>query len=237
MAEPTEPVAPTPIATVDAKRALADLGEPNKPTVTVPPPPAPAGKLMDKNGQPFDDLRHERDKAGNPKLTAAGSWWPKRGNAARKIAGKPISGAAGKGYVGVLEKPAPADGAATAGEMTAGAAGATVDAMATPMLSEADYEGTAIGLTNGGFSLMKLFFGKAWEPDGMELDTWRGALRRLWFHYELPRVGPLIEVVLLIPATIAKRRDDARTKEGWAKAKAWLGLKPKEPKADDAKAA
>lgn len=227
------------IATVDPSRALADLGEPNKPTKTIPPPAAPAGKLVDKLGTPFDDAQHSRDRHGNPMMRADGGWCLKRGNGARKLAGKPPAGAVG--YVSVAPKPdaaptgtPPAGGSAP----SPGAAGSVVDGVpvdGVPMLTEADFEGTALGLTNGGFSLMQLVFGKAWEPDDQERRTWVGALRRLWYHYQLPRVGPLIEVLLLIPATIAKRRHDARTLEGWAKVKAWMGVKPKaKPKPDDA---
>lgn len=227
MSEPT-------IETVDAKRALGDLGQPNKPTVVAPPPP-PAGKLVDKLGAAFDDALHERDRLGNPKMRADGGWCLKRGNGARKANGKPPAGAVG--YVSVAPKPAATPASSSPGEAAGptsspspGASGQVVNALpieGAPMLTEADYEGTAIGLTNGGFSVLQLVFGKAWEPDTNERDAWRGALRRLWFHYQLPRLGPLIEVLLLLPATIAKRRDDARTKEGWAKAKAWMGMKPK----------
>ncbi len=233
----------TTIATVDAKRALADLGEPPRITDTIATPaPAPASAgLIDKLGQAFDNARHERDRTGNPKMRADGGWMLKRGNGARKARGEAPAGAVS--YVVPPSTRSTTDPAASsAPQPTAGAAGDVVAALpapegVAPLLTEADYEATALGVTNGSFSLMQLMLGDAWKPDTDERAAWTGALRRLWCAYQLPRLGPLIEVLFLLPATIAKRRHDARTRQGYAKMKAWLGWsKPDKPAEPDERA-
>lgn len=232
------------IPSVDARKALADLGEPPRVTTTLPPAgsAAPASApphkgLMSPNGkEAFDPMRHSQDRYGNPMARADGFWMRRRGNGGRALKGLPPTGAP---YLSPPAKAAPSadqvDEPAPAAS-SAGAGGAVVDAVPAPgpeLLTEADYEGTAIGVQNAMFGLCRLFFGSAWEPDDNERDTWRGALRRLWCHYQLPRLGPLLEVIVLVPVTIAKRREDARTQQGWAKIRIWLGLKPKDEKPKD----
>ncbi len=197
-------------------RALADLGETPRITATMAAPPEPKPGLLDQAGEAFDPALHGVDRNGNPKMRADGCWWRKPGLGARKAK------AAKDGDESYVVPPAGEAAASTSSSPT-------VDAVAAPepMLTEADYEGTASGIQNGMFSLMQLWLGGAWAAEAEEAKIWRGALARLWFHYQLPRFGPIIEIIILIPSTIARRRDDARTKEGWAKVMAWMGFKPK----------
>lgn len=219
----------TTIPTVDAGKALADIGG-AAPRVTPMAAPASAGHRVDNLGQPFDSMRHAVDKAGNPILHASGRWALKRGNGSLKAQGKPMVGLIMPPKAkpeGASAETQPA-GAATSEGPTPGQVG-VVDATTAPppVFVETDYEGTAAGVTAGMFGILALIFGPAWDADTAERDTWRGALRRLWFHYQLPRIGPIVEVLMLIPVTIAKRRNDAKTLEGWAKVKVWCGFKAK----------
>ncbi len=219
------------ISTGDA-RAISDVGENPRITDTLAtPPPAAAGGLVDRLGVAFNPALHESSATG-PRMRADGGWCLKRGNGARKVNGK--SPAGGVAYVvpppGKQQEP-PAAGAAP-GPAPAPNQPPPVNGEQilettlenNPVLGEADYEGTAIGLQNGIFSLARLTMGPAWQEDNDERDAWRGCIRRLWHHYQLPRVGPILEMLMLGCATIAKRREDARTLQGWAKMKAWMGL-------------
>lgn len=226
------------IQTVDAAKALGDVGETPRVTNTIPvaaaPVPDPSG-LRDNNGVAFDPLLHEAGPTG-PRMRGNGSWALKRGNGARRAKGLPPSGAVSFAVLPPkprTEEPPPAAGAAPSPApqpSPAPAGGAQIVHEATietnPVLVEADYENTAKGVQRGLFAVAKLRFGPAWEPDDAERTEWVGCLRRLWHHYQLPRIGILAEFVVLTWSSISKRREDAKTLEGWAKLKCWLGIKP-----------
>jgi len=222
------------IPNVDVSKALADMGE--VPRITNTQPPAgehgsiklPIGQL-DKFKTAWDPDRHSCDAMGNPKMTSQGLWARKRGKGSPKMkarfaAEKEERENAGSGDSYVV--PPDHAQANAPGDDEDNVADSFPDEAPAQNFGESDYEGTAVAITNGLFGIMCIFLGPAWTPDAEESNVWRGAWRRLFHQCQWPRIGPVFEIIMLLPATIAKRREDARTKAGWAKVKAWIGIKP-----------
>jgi hypothetical protein len=245
-----------PIPTTDARKALSDVGDTPRVTTTIAPaapaaPPPSSPGLRDNFGVSFDPVLHGIDRNGNPILTANGRWAKKRGNGGRRNLGKEPTGflsvkppssaaAAPPAPVGSVQ-PNPHSAPVSSAPPPAGApppaaaAGVVHDATVelAPQLTEEDYRATGQGVRRGLFALARLQFGPAWKEEDDEAEAWSSALTRLWHHYQLPRLGVIAELAVLIGTTIAKRREDARTKEGFAKLKAWFGIGVPKIKADD----
>ena len=197
---------------------------PDNPTST----PQPTGGAAANQG-PGVDLG--KDKSGDvwtpgvhedpPRKNDRGRWAKLRGNAARKAKGMPPSGATtGKAFRAApapqapqaaprmvsdigpeLDFPAP-------GEHGPGAAAGPGAPEPMPQLMEADYQPTAEALTRSLFGAAALGWGKAWEPRPDESAALTNSLRRVWHHYQLPRLGPILETVTVMVGIFARRRDD-----------------------------
>ena len=214
--------------------ALAALGGESLPLATAdvgssgstPAPPPGDPRQVDDHGVTFDRTKHEADANGNGKRRRDGGWVLKRGNGARKSKGLGLLNLFRGGQP--AEQPAPASatdaptpapttgasflaspGPAPAGGAQPGGAAAQPEAAPNPIES---YDATAAALTHGQFAVLTIALGPAWEAQPQEHKAWVDMWRRLWFHYQLPVVGPLIEFLILSATTIAKRRGDAETK-------------------------
>ena len=233
--------------------ATADVGRGSGGSQGAPPAAAAApssGGRPDSKGEAFDPAKHEADANGNPRTKRDGTWQRKRGNGARKAKGLGLMNLFGLGKdvpapeAGPATVPAastegapPAAGSsflATPGPATPGANGAApgADAPEEPTSNTIDaYDATAASLTHGQFAVLSLVFGPAWVASKTEHDRWVDMWRRLWFHYQLPVVGPLIEFVILSVTTVSMRRNDEETKRRVGSVWRWMrGGHFKEPK-------
>lgn len=197
-----------------------------------PSPSAGAGEApKDNKGVPFDPAKHEQDPAtGLGRLSKQGTWKLKRGNGSRAAAGKPMAGAMqGKLVLPASEaSPAPADGKPAEPPPTGTIPpGAVVESIHTqvpppPPVPLADYETTAVGVSHATWALFQMLGGPKWEPDKEEVGAWSKAWQRVWHHYQLPLVGPLIEVVILAGRAAAKRSDGSKARKWVAGAWRWV---------------
>jgi hypothetical protein len=236
----TDPAPPVPESIPSASAVLTPeaVGEDPRVSPTIPGGETVPGKGftpneadIDRHGTPFDPTIHEHA------LKKDGSWRGKRGNGKRKLDGKPLAmPGPDKSTVYIpttSHGPAPAPGGANHGPLsTPGQVGA-VDAM---QLSPADYQTTGNGVFRALFCIMRLIFGKAWEPTTEEEKAWPDCLARIWFAYQLPRLGGWPELATLAAGSVAKRSDDPKTAGVLRRFGSWLmGKKiPKEDKPDPA---
>lgn len=203
-----------------AASGLGDVGDVPRATPTIGQSSAPGGDL-DRHGTAYDAAKHEH------RLRTNGAWALKRGNGARKASGKAYHVPSGSGPARPNETPT---AQTTAPDSTVPQFAPGSHVAPPPMaehegiletekiLSESDYQSTGETLARGLFGTAQLMLdGKAWEPTPQESKAFASAFARVWFHYQLPRLGPLFELFFLIPPTIAKRADQPRTASllGW----------------------
>ena len=182
------------------------------------PAGAGAGLSLDKNGVAYDASIH----VVPPRRNVRGEWARKPGNAQRKAKGAPM---AGKSF-GAPESnktppagPQAAPAASSQGPISdfgtdpAPAGPAGIPLQPAPQVPLEDYKVSSESLARGFFGGMAIGFGKAWEPEPAELTGLSGALQRVMFHYQLPRVGPLFELVTVLIPIFAKRRGDPETRK------------------------
>lgn len=222
MSNDQSPTSTPPI--IDGNLSLITVNELPRATPTTAPNAAAAGANVDKFGTVYDPAKHEHRQRVN------GAWALKRGNGARKASGASYSVprlAKVPDTAAAPGSPAVAPPAAAAGPSFA--PGSSIGPLpsepvehipeveTSPMLTEADYANTGEAITRGLFGLAQLTLdSKAWEPTPAESRAFAGVFARIWQHYQLPRLGPIIELLFLIPPTIAKRADEPNTKK-------WLG--------------
>lgn len=228
--------------TVDVAAAIAAAGDTPRPSDTIASAataaPSPASGLLDNEHVAFDAALHQVDAYGNPKRTAAGRWAKKTGNGARVAQGKPIVGnlqrGASKKPAAVGEQPAapPASAPSSSGSsfvppgQTAGQAGA-VDAVPVdeaPRLTPEECRTTAEAIVNGATGIAKMAKGDHWEPDDRERTQLVDSVSRVWSAYHLPRLGPVLELVMVLVSFIfrgEKRKGDMRALWGYL-----IGKKP-----------
>lgn len=211
----------------------------------VPPPTASGAK--DNRGTVFDPFKHETDPAtGLGRLSAQGAWKLKRGNGARVAAGRPLAGAThGKLVLPAseahnVENPAPGStpGAAAPASLPPGVtlqSVQTVPPPAPPPIAEADYANTALGVSHATWGVFRLLGGPRWEADKDEISAWSKCWQRIWAHYQLPLIGPVVELVILGVQAAAKRTDGTKAKSWIAGAWRWAkGGKFSEPETEAA---
>jgi hypothetical protein len=212
-----------------------------------PAPAAPPASTPDKAGQVWDARYHDPRQI----LNAHGCWAKLRGNAARKAKGLPPSGATtGKAFrpaapapesgptspeVAPTAQPAP-DPAPTASqppppELTGAAPppirdGVPVGPEAMPEARPLEaYQATAVGLVDGASTVAQLTMGNAWILKPEESRGLTGAVQRVLHHYQLPVVGPLVELALVLLPIIGRRRNDPQTRDVVGNVLAWFKRK------------
>mgnify|MGYP000234512506 CR=1 FL=1 len=84
-----------------------------------------------------------------------------------------------------------------------------------------DYAATATGVTQGAWALFRLWWGPKWEPASDEISAWSQAVKRVWHHYQLPLVGPVIELLIVGFQSAAKRADSGKVRGWFAGAWRW----------------
>lgn len=180
------------------------------------------GLSLDSKGQAWDAAVH----VVPPRKNIRGEWAKKPGNAQRKASGKPPAGKVFQPGSAQARDTPPADAAGSRpqtaergpisqiGDTTppppAGGPQIVPEAAAQTPLE--DYKVSAESLSRGFFGGMSLGFGEAWKPEPEELTGLSGAVQRVLFHYQLPKVGPLIELATVLLAIFAKRRTDPETR-------------------------
>lgn len=201
--------------------------------VSIPPAGnGSAAAIVDGSGAPFDPLKHEVDKmTGGGKLSRFGRWMLKRGNGARVAAGKPMAGATST-LVIPKEAQRPADAVPEAvptatepgtAPLPRGPVSVSIapEASAPVALDLEAYESTAVGVSNGVWAVAQMTGGPKWEPTADEVSAWSKALQRVWHHYQLPIVGPLVELVILAFRSAAKRTDSRQVQGLFARSWRW----------------
>lgn len=193
---------------------------------------------LDDHGTPHDPAVHETDPAtGLGRLSRDGAWKKKRGNGSRAAAGKPLAGATQGKLVIPSSQVQPGDempptvtvSAAPGAPAPAIPSGASVTGVAaTPPMVETktmeEYETTAVGMSQGLWAVFRSAGGPAWDPDKDEERAWARAIQRVWFHYQLPIIGPVIELLILTVRAFAKRsgEDGSRLRRWVAGAWRWV---------------
>jgi len=93
-----------------------------------------------------------------------------------------------------------------------------------PTMAPEDFKATADGIARGTFAAAALVIGPAWNPEPDECPALSGALQRVWHHYQLPRLGPVPELIAVLIPIIARRRSDPATQSIFRRILAILGL-------------
>jgi hypothetical protein len=228
---------------------------PSAPVATSPPVAAPPPSELDRDGVAWDARVHETP----PRFNERKRWARLRGNAQRRGQGKPPTGVA----AGLAWKPPavdlPASPAAppptpppavdpppTASqppppELTGAAPPPIRDGVPVPGLDQLDaarpleaYQATATGMVDGAATVAQLTMGKAWVLKPDERSGLTGAVQRVMHHYQLPVVGPLLELVLVLLPIIGRRRDDPETRQVLGNLLTWWRTrgKPAAPASD-----
>lgn len=211
------------------------------PALAADPMPSdqPAPGITDRKGNLHDPLYHEVPA----RLNAEGLWAKRRGNAIRKAKGLPPSGKTfgGAGFQTAppkLEQAQPAPAAPPAGASTPPPVDMlngtppppVVDGVPAPELAgqplEA-YEATAGGWVDGTLGIAQMSLGPAWEPKPQERTVLVRAVQRVLHHYQMPILGPVLELVLVVIGFAAKRKDDATTRTRLSAMWDWMTRKPK----------
>ncbi len=230
LGSPAEMPTPTPGITAPS------TGE-NAPAAPGADQPAPG--ITDRKGNRHDPLYHEVPA----RLNAEGLWAKRRGNAIRKAKGLPPSGKTfgGAGFQAAppkLDQAPPAPAAPPAGASTPPPMDMlngtppppVVDGVPSPEIAgqplEA-YEATAGGWVDGTLGIAQMSLGPAWEPKPQERTVLVRAVQRVLHHYQLPILGPVLELVLVVIGFAAKRKDDATTRTRLAAMWDWASRKPK----------
>lgn len=214
------------------------------PVANEPPPPveAPPADQRDAAGEAWDPATH----VSPPRKNIRGLWARRPGNAQRKRLGLAITGVAS----GIRSEPPPTPGAAgveLAAEPSPEPAAPPVSASrlvwddpgltgpdSMPLITEQlrpreAYATTAKGITRAQFGLAQLHIGPAWEPSDREAKEWTEAWQDFLHEYQLPVLGSILTLVVLLVDSIAKRRKDPDTQRvglvirdlilGWRKPK------------------
>lgn len=214
-----------------------------------PPPDAPAvPDAVPAAAAPVPVDQPQRDRLGTvwdpaihetpARLNKERCWAKLRGNAARRAAGLPPSGVAAAfrpipaASAPEAPKPQPAaDPPPTASQPPpAGMLGGeppVVDGVpapegAPPARSLEDYAATAAGAVDGTFSAAQLVLGPAWELKPDERRGLIAATQRVCHHYQLPMVGPLLQLALVLLPVIGRRREDPQTRRVIGDVLAWF---------------
>lgn len=225
----------TPENAADVLGTPPDLpqGTPAAPAAS-PPVAAPPPSTLDRDGKAWDRTYHENP----PRLNAEGRWAKLRGNAQRRAQGKPPTGVA----AGLAWKPPAVDPTASPAapsptqppapdptptasqppppELTGPAPPPIRDGVPMPpgvdqveLRPLESYQATAVGMVDGAATVAQLTMGKAWILRTDEHRGLVGAVQRVMHHYQLPIVGPLLELVLVLLPIIGRRRDDPETRQ------------------------
>jgi len=187
--------------------------------------------LLDREGTVFDRAKHQVDPFGNPKKTAKGTWAKKTGNGALRLQGRPMTGRLATGGRPAAEQPAapaaaeqleqpattaPLEGGSTfvpprSPPPTAGQAG-TVDGVplgaddAIPLTAE-EYRPTAQALAKGSLGIARMWRGDHWQATPGEESQLVDSLSRVWAAYQLPRLGPVFELLMVLVGFIAAKAE------------------------------
>lgn len=247
----------TPENAADVLGTPPDLPRGTPTTATAAPavPSAPPAATLDRDDKPWDGTFHENP----PRLNAEGRWAKLRGNAQRRAKGLPPSGITAnipwkapavdsKAQPAAPLPPAQpaADPAPTASqppppELTSGAppihdgvpvAGLDHVEQLRPLES---YAATAAGMVDGAATVAQLTMGKAWVLKPDERNGLLGAVQRVMHHYQLPVVGPLLELFLVLLPIIGRRREDPETRNVVGNLLMWFknrGRAPAAPASD-----
>lgn len=202
------------------------------PVAGEPPPPveAPGSPLatVSPNGEAFDPAFHIEPRRANVK----GGWARKRGGAAIKAAGRPPVGVAARSLQRREgEAPAPAPAAPDAAPLPppleaqpvpsasrlvwddpgAVPAGDALAGDPVQLRPREAYATTAKGIVRAQFGLAVLHIGPAWEPGDKEAREWTEAWQDVLHEYQLPVLGSILTIVVLLVDSIARRRKDPDT--------------------------
>ncbi len=225
------------VKTIDPLSAVAASGDTPRPSdLAKSAPDAGTGAEVDVDGVTFDPVRHAVDWNGLPKKKTNGQWYLKSGLGARKLAGKPIPTPHNKGKPTPQTAPRndPGQSATLPGGSTFVAPGApqadshgtpgqagTVDAvevMAEPLTPD-QCKATAQAITDGAIGMARMTRGEHWAASADERGQLIDCLSRLWALYNLPRLGPIVELMMLVVSFILngeKRREDIGKLWNWS---------------------
>ncbi len=226
-------------ASGDTPRASDTMAKPDPASAAAP---ASAPGMVDDAGIPFDRARHQVDAFDNPKRTSKGLWAKKTGNGARKLAGKPT---VTNGLIRGASRPAPVQEVPPAA-----AAAPNVDTFVPPppadglpdddakdaipapeLLTPEMCRATATGVTDGAIAIARMAGGDHWQASAVERNQLIDSLSRLWAVYNLPRFGPLVELVMVLVSFVVngeKRREDLKRLWSWSMGKKRIENEPKE---------
>ena len=193
----------------------------------------------DGHGVAFDPARHERRLVSLP----GGTRWKVRADAARSHKAAPTGRGPGRPRKIPQEgttapEPAPVPQPAPIVAPAAPVAAPIVTALPASMsivapdapapapdapaaaapLTEAECLIAAKAVTNGALAGARMWRGDHWRADQMEHTELVGSLARVWSHYGLPKVGPLVEwglVVITFCMSAEQRRKDLAALWRW----------------------
>jgi len=233
------------VANVDARTILGsgDTPRPSDTTTrssTATQQEPTSSGLLDLDGTTFDRTRHQLDPFGNPKKTAKGVWAKKTGNGALRLQGRPMTGRLPPGG-GRPKDPEPGPVAPAAAETSAPSSSGTLPGGSTfvpprsstpgmsgpvdgiPLegpvpLTEAEYQTTAKAVVEGALGMAKMARGDHWEATSAERSQLTESVARVWAAYQLPRLGPVVELLMILVGFIAnqaKRAGDMRILWKW----------------------
>ncbi len=227
---------PNDIQTIDPLAAVAASGDTPRPSdiATAANVNTAAAPEVDVDGVPFDPVKHAVDWNGQPKKKTNGQWYRKTGNGALKAAGKPLPPQNGpKGPKAAATTPEPGKPATLPGGSTFVPPAPSAAAQATPgqtaavdavpvvaePLTPDQCKATAQAITDGAIGMARMTRGEHWAASADERSQLIECLSRLWALYNLPRFGPIVELMLLVVSFILngeKRREDIKKLWDWA---------------------
>lgn len=239
---------PEPAAT--ALAVPPDLPAGSVPSAAPPTQPAADQVERDRDGAAWDPAVHENPPRRNEK----GRWARLRGNAQRRAKGLPMAGIAALAIAKRAESrpdpaappaeppkavdPPPAASQAPPASILAGEATPIRDGVpdagpAPGARPVEDYAGTAAGLVDGAFGAAQLSLGPAWLLKTDERRSLVDATQRVLHHYQVPVLGPLLELALVLIPVIGRRRNDPETRRVFGLVLDWWRNRGREKPAAD----
>lgn len=192
------------------------VGEAPRVTPTIAGGEMLATARVDAAGVAHDPAIHEREPGAN------GLWRKKRGQGARKAAGKDVVTPTSSGK-SRMEIPEPTT-STEPGD----------DARPAEVMPSEDYRATGESLFRTLFAILRLCLGSAWNPTKDECAAWPDCFARIWSAYRLPRLPALFELIGLGATSTAARSGDQETRSRLSRFCDWMLGRPRieKPKPD-----
>ncbi len=107
-----------------------------------------------------------------------------------------------------------------------------VDAVASPemvKLTPDECRATAQAITDGAIGMARMIQGEHWQASADERNTLIDCMSRLWALYNLPRFGPIVELLMLLVSYVfngEKRTADMKRLWNWSLGKKPVAIQP-----------